>query len=97
MRLIRISVRRTMSSSTSSRRSCLRKGFSPPRISARALSQGLDFSMLREMDEDLDLVGGVVVHVLDLDLALGVGSEDGLDEGLGGDAIGQLGDGEEIF
>jgi hypothetical protein len=35
---------------------------------------------LREVDEDLDLVGGVVVDVLDLDLALGVGGEDGLDE-----------------
>ena len=35
---------------------------------------------LWEMDEDLDLVGGVVVDVLDLDLALGVGGEDGLDE-----------------
>ena len=52
---------------------------------------------LREMDEDLDLVGGVVVDVLDLDLALGVGGEDRLDERLGGDAEGQLGDREEIF
>ena len=52
---------------------------------------------LREVDEDLDLVGGVVVDVLDLDLALGVGGEDGLDERLGGDAVGQLGDGEEVF
>ena len=52
---------------------------------------------LRKMDENLDLVGGVVVDVLDLDLALGVGGEDGLDERLGGHAVGQLGDGEEVF
>jgi hypothetical protein len=35
--------------------------------------------------------------VLDLDLALGVGGEDGLDQRLGGDAEGQLGDGEQVF
>jgi hypothetical protein len=49
----------------------------------------------REMNEDLDLVGGIVVDVLDLDLALGVGGEDLLDERLGGDAEGKLGDGEQ--
>ena len=44
----------------------------------------LRLAALREMDEDLDLVGGVVVDVLDLDLALGVGGEDRLDERFGG-------------
>jgi hypothetical protein len=34
------------------------------------------------VDEDLDGVGGVVVDVLDLDLALRVGGEDRLDERL---------------
>ena len=57
----------------------------------------LRLGALRQMDEDLDLVGGVVVDVLDLDLALGVGGEDGLDERLGGDAEGQLGDREQVF
>ena len=40
----------------------------------------LGFAALRQVDEDLDLVGGVVVDVLDLDPALGVGGEDRLDQ-----------------
>ncbi len=49
------------------------------------------------MDEDLDGVGGVVVDVLDLDLALRVGGENRLDERDGRGAVGQLGDGDLVF
>jgi len=49
------------------------------------------------MDEDLDLVGGVIVNVPDLDLTLGIGGEDGLDERRRGHSERQLGNGEEVF
>ncbi len=52
---------------------------------------------LREVNEDFHLVGGVVVDVLDLDLALRVRGEDRVDEGARRHAEGQLGDREEVF
>ena len=55
----------------------------------------LGLAALRQVDQDLDLVGRVVVDVLDLDLALGVGGQDRLDQRLGRRAEGQLGDREE--
>src|SRR5690606_15841437 len=51
----------------------------------------------RQVDENLDLVGRVVVDVLDLELPLGVGRDDRLDQRDGGRAVGQLGDGEQVF
>ena len=61
------------------------------------LDDFLGLGALRKMDQDFDLIRRVVVDVLHLDLAFGVGGEDRLDQRLGGDAVGQLRDGEQVF
>ena len=61
------------------------------------LDELLGVGALGQVDEDLNLFGGIVVDVADLELALGVGGEDRLDERLGGGAEGQLGDGEQVL
>ena len=50
-----------------------------------------------EVNEDFDVLGGVILHAGDLDLALVVGGEDGVDQRGGGLAEGELGDGEEVL
>ena len=52
---------------------------------------------LREMDEDLDLVRRVIVHMLDLDLPLRIRREDRFDQRCGRHAEGQLRDREQIL
>ena len=47
--------------------------------------------------DDLDLLGRVVVHAADLDLALLVGADDRLLDRLGGRRVGYFGDGERAF
>ena len=49
------------------------------------------------MDQHFDLVGRVVVHVLDLDLAFVVGGDDRIDERSGGGAVRELGNRENVF
>ena len=44
------------------------------------LDDFLRIAALRQMNEDFNGVGGIVVDVFDLDLALGVGGQDRLDE-----------------
>ncbi len=50
-----------------------------------------------DVDDDLHLFGGVVVHLLDLYLSLFVGLDDRLLDGFGRGAVGNLGDGERAF
>ena len=51
----------------------------------------------RDLNDDFDLVGRIVVDLSDLDLALVVGLNDRILDRLGGRGIGNLGDGKRPF
>ena len=51
----------------------------------------------RNLDDDLDLVGRIVIDLPDFDLALVVGLDDRILDRLGGRGIGDFGDGERAF
>ena len=51
----------------------------------------------RDLNDDFDLVGRIVVDLSDLDLALVVGLDDRILDRLGGRGIGYFGDGERAF
>lgn len=50
-----------------------------------------------EVDEDFDFSGGVVLDTEDLDFALFVGGDDGVHQGAGGGAEGDLDDAEDVL
>lgn len=51
----------------------------------------------RDLNDDLDPVGRIVIDLLDLDLALVVGLDDRILDRLGGRGIGNFGDGQRTF